>query len=159
MEFHSIPLNLAGWHGIRGPGRSIGDREVLKLTHIIFQIRMNFCHPRFRWATMAPLDDLIHSFLIAFKNRLDTAIPAVSNPAFYSQFKSHLLSVVAEENSLDSSFNDDVCPHLFHIDLAGMCPAGPPLRWGRGTQYKWRLPHRWAPPSRAGSFTFITGFV
>jgi hypothetical protein len=34
--------------------------------------------------------------------------------------------VVAEENSLDPSFNDDPCPYLFHIDLAGMCPVGPP---------------------------------
>jgi hypothetical protein len=44
------------------------------------------------------------------------------------------LSVVAKKDSLDPPFNDDVCPHLFHIGLPGMCPAGPPLRAGsRGT--------------------------
>jgi len=66
---------------------------------------------------MAPLDDLIHSFLIAFKNSLDTAIPAVFHPTFHPQSKSDLLSMVAEEDSLDPSFNNDPCPHLFHIDL------------------------------------------
>jgi hypothetical protein len=28
------------------------------------------------------------------------------------------LSVVAEEDSLNPPFNDDVCPHLFHIGLS-----------------------------------------
>jgi len=83
---------------------------------------------------VAPLDDLIHSFLITLKNGLYTAIPAVLDPTHYSQFKSHLLSVVAKKDSLDPPFNDDMCPHLFHIGLAGMCPAGLPLRVGlRGT--------------------------
>jgi hypothetical protein len=76
---------------------------------------------------MAPLDDLIHSFLIAFKDGLYGAIPAVPNPTLYSKFNCHLLSVVPKENSLDPSFNDDACPHLFHIDLAGMCPVDPRL--------------------------------
>ena len=78
---------------------------------------MNFCHFCFGWATVAPLDDLIDSFLIAFKNSLYAAIPAVLNPAVYSQFKSHPLSMVPEENPLDPPFNDDACPYLFHIDL------------------------------------------
>jgi hypothetical protein len=78
---------------------------------------MNFCHPCFRWATVAPLDDLIHPFLIALKNRLYAAVPAVFNPTLHPQFKSHLLSVVPKKDSLDPPFNDDVCPHLFHIDL------------------------------------------
>jgi hypothetical protein len=66
---------------------------------------------------MAPLDELIHAFLIALKNGLYTAIPAVLNPTLYPQSKSHLLSVMAKEDSLDPPFNDDACPHLFHIDL------------------------------------------
>lgn len=78
---------------------------------------MNFCHPCLRWATVAPLDELIHTFLIAFKDSLYTTIPAVFNPALYAQFKSRLLSVVAKKDSLDPPFNDDVCPHLFHIGL------------------------------------------
>lgn len=107
---------------------------------------MNFCHPCFRWAKVAPLDDLIHSVLIAFENSLYGAIPAVLNPAVYSQFKSHLLSMVPKENPLDPPFNDDACPHLFHIDLAGMCPVGSP--------YLTR-----SPSLRGFSFTIITGFV
>ncbi len=87
---------------------------------------MNFCHLCFGWATVAPLDHLIHLFLIAFENSLYGAISAVFNPAVYSQFKSHLLSVVPEEDPLDSPFNDDACPYFFHIDSAGACPAGPP---------------------------------
>jgi hypothetical protein len=95
---------------------------------------MNFCHPCLRWATVAPLDELIHTFLIAFKDSLYGAIPAVFDPTFYPKSKSHLLSVVAKKDSLDPPFNDDVCPHLFHIGLAGMCPAGPLLRVeSRGT--------------------------
>ena len=78
---------------------------------------MNFRDPCLRWATVAPLDDLIHSFLITLKNGLYTAIPAVLDPTHYSQFKSHLLSVVAKKDSLDPPFNDDMCPHLFHIGL------------------------------------------
>jgi hypothetical protein len=66
---------------------------------------------------MAPLDDLIHAFLIALKNGLYTAIPAVLNPTLYPQSKSHLLSVMAKEDSLDPPFNDYTCPHFFHIDL------------------------------------------
>jgi len=66
---------------------------------------------------MAPLDDLLHPFLITFKDSLYTAIPPVYHPTFHPQFKSHLLSVVAKKNSLDPSFNDDPYPYLFHIDL------------------------------------------
>ena len=120
---------------------------------------MNFCHPCLRWATVAPLDDLIHAFLIAFKDSFYPAIPAVFDPTLYSQFKSHLFGVVAKKDSLDPPFNDDVCPHLFHIGLTGMCPASPSLGWGRGAQYKRKLPHREASPFRACSFIIITGFV
>jgi len=66
---------------------------------------------------MAPLDDLIHSFLIAFKDSLYATVSAVFYPTFHSQSKSHLLSVVTKEDALNSSFNDDPRPHLFHIDL------------------------------------------
>jgi hypothetical protein len=66
---------------------------------------------------MAPLNDLIHSFLIAFKDGLYAAVPAVFNPTLYPQSKSRLLSVVAEEDSLNPPFNDYPCPYLFHIDL------------------------------------------
>jgi hypothetical protein len=66
---------------------------------------------------MAPLDDLIHPFLIAFKKSLYTTVSAVFNPTFHSQFKSRFLSVVTEEDSLDPSFNDDPRPYFFHMDL------------------------------------------
>jgi hypothetical protein len=66
---------------------------------------------------MAPLDDLIHAFLVAFKDSLDGAVPAVLNPTFHLESESHLLSVMAKEDALDPPFNDDVCPHLFHIGL------------------------------------------
>ena len=83
---------------------------------------------------MAPLDDLVHAFLIAFENSLDATIPAIFNPTFYPKPKSRFLSVVAKEDSLNPPFDDDVCSHLFHIDLARMCPAGPSVRVGsRGT--------------------------
>jgi hypothetical protein len=65
---------------------------------------------------MAPLDDPIDLFLIALKDSLDTAIPAVFHPAFNTQFKSCLLSVVTEEDPLDPSFDDDPRPDLFHIN-------------------------------------------
>ena len=67
---------------------------------------------------MAPLDNLIYLFPVAFKNGFYAAIPAVFNPSFHPQPKGRGLSVVAEENSLDPSFNDDSYPYLFHIDLA-----------------------------------------
>jgi hypothetical protein len=67
---------------------------------------------------MAPLDDPIHKVLITFKNGLHTAIPAVLNPTLDPKSESRLLSVVAEEDSLNPPFNDDVCPHLFHIGLS-----------------------------------------
>ena len=66
---------------------------------------------------MAPLNDLIHLFPITLKDRLNTAIPAVFNPAFYPQPKSRRLSMVAKEDSLNPSFNDDPCPYLFHRSL------------------------------------------
>jgi len=66
---------------------------------------------------MTPLNHLIHPFLIAFKNSLNTAIPAVFNPTLHPESKSRLLGVVAEEDSLNPSFNNDPCPYLFHIDL------------------------------------------
>jgi hypothetical protein len=66
---------------------------------------------------MAPLDDLIHSFLIAFKDSFHGAVPAVFNPTVHSKSKGHLLSVMAEEDSLDPSFNDNACPYLFHLHL------------------------------------------
>ena len=66
---------------------------------------------------MAPLNDLIHLFPITLKNRLDTAVPAVFNPAFYPQPKRRRLGMVAKKDSLNPSFNDDPCPYLFHIDL------------------------------------------
>jgi hypothetical protein len=66
---------------------------------------------------MAPLDDLLHPFLITFKDSLYTTVSAVFNPTFHPQFKSCLLSVVTKEDSLDPSLNDYPCPHLFHIDL------------------------------------------
>jgi len=66
---------------------------------------------------VAPLEDLIHPFSFALKDSLYGAIPAVLDPTHDAQFKSHLLSVVSEENPLDSSFNDDARPRLFHPDL------------------------------------------
>jgi len=66
---------------------------------------------------MAPLDDLIHSLLIALKNGFHAAIPAVLNPASHPYPKSRPLGVVAEEDSLNPSFNDHPCPHLSHIDF------------------------------------------
>jgi len=66
---------------------------------------------------MAPLDDLIHVFPIALKDCLDTAIPAVFDRTIHPQPKSHILSMLAKEDSLNPSFNDDPCPYLFHIDL------------------------------------------
>jgi len=66
---------------------------------------------------MAPLDDLIHLFLITFKDSLHTAVPAVFNPTFHPQSESHLLGVMAEKDSLNPSLNDYPCPYLFHIDL------------------------------------------
>jgi hypothetical protein len=66
---------------------------------------------------MAPLDDLIHSFLIAFKDSLYGAVPSVLNPTVHSKPKGHLLSVVAKEDSLDPSLNNYPCPYLFHVDL------------------------------------------
>jgi hypothetical protein len=64
---------------------------------------------------MTPLDDLILPFLIALKESLNTAIPAIFDPTFHPQPESHLLRVVAEENPLDPSFNDDPRPYLFHM--------------------------------------------
>ena len=80
-------------------------------------MEMNLCYPCLRWTSMAPLDDLIHSVPIAFKGGLYTAVPTVFNPTFYPQSESHLMSMVAEKDSLNHSFNDYPCPYLFHIDL------------------------------------------
>ena len=77
---------------------------------------------------MAPLGDLIDLFLIALKDSLDTAIPAIFNPAFYPQFKSCLLSVVTKENPLDPSLNDDPRPDLLHIDY--VMDVAPPFIGG-----------------------------
>ena len=66
---------------------------------------------------MAPLDDLVHPFFIPFKNGLNTAVPPVPDPAVHPQSKSHLLGMLAEEDTLNPSFNDHPCPYLFHIDL------------------------------------------
>jgi hypothetical protein len=64
---------------------------------------------------MTPLDDLIHLLLITFKDGLHTAIPSVFDPTFYSQSESHLLGVMAKEDSLDSPLNDHTGPNLIHI--------------------------------------------
>ena len=77
---------------------------------------------------MAPLDDLIHSFLIAFKDSLHTAIPAVFHPTFHPQSKSDLLSMVAEKDSLDPSFNDHPRPYFFHINY--VMDVAPPFIGG-----------------------------
>jgi hypothetical protein len=66
---------------------------------------------------MTPLDDLLHPFLLAFENCLDTTVPAIFHPTFHPEPESCLLSVVAEEDSLDPPFNDDSHPYLFHMDL------------------------------------------
>jgi len=66
---------------------------------------------------MAPLDDLIDSFLIAFKDSFNATVPVVLNPTLYSQSKSYVLSVVAEKDSLNPPFNHYPSPYLFHIDL------------------------------------------
>ena len=78
---------------------------------------------------MAPLDDLIHSFLIAFKDSLDTAIASVFHPTFYPKFKGRLLSMVAEKDSLDPSFNNHPCPYFFHINY--VMDVAPPFIGGR----------------------------
>jgi len=66
---------------------------------------------------MAPLDNLLHPLLLAFKDGLDTAVPEVFHPTFHTEPESCLLSVVAEEDSLDPPFNDDPRPYLFHINI------------------------------------------
>jgi hypothetical protein len=66
---------------------------------------------------MAPLEDLIHPLLVPFKNGLNTTVPAVLDPTFHTQSKSHLLGMVTKEDALDPSFNDHPCPYLFHFDL------------------------------------------
>ncbi len=111
--------------GIGAHGRSISDGKVVKFAHRTLPGHTDLFHSRLRWAAVAPLNDLIHPVLIAFKESLYGAVPAVLNPAFDSKSRSHLLSMVAEEDSLDSAFNHEACSYLLHIDLAGMCPAGP----------------------------------
>jgi len=71
------------------------------------------------------MNDLIHPVLVAFKDSLDGAVPAVLHPTFQSKPGSRLLSVMAEEDSLDPSFDDDPHSDLFHLDLADRCLAGP----------------------------------
>ena len=90
---------------------------------------------------MAPLDDLIHSFPIAFKDGFDAAVPAVLNPTFYPQSEHHLLRVVPEKDSLHPSFNDHPCPYLFHMN---------PLRKRRSAPIYWARskPSRRLPLSR-----------
>lgn len=96
---------------------SISDGKVLKLPGIIFQSHMNLGYPCLRWPSMAPLDDLIHPFLLAFENGLDTTVPAIFHPTFHPEPESFLLSVLAEEDSLDPPFNDDPRPYLSHISI------------------------------------------
>ena len=77
------------------------------------------------------MDDLIHTILIAFKDSLYGAVPAIFNPTSHPKSGSRFLSVVAEEDALNSSFDDDACPYLFfHLNLSGMVPQDLPLRRG-----------------------------
>ena len=69
---------------------------------------------------MAPLNDLIYLFPIALKDCLDTAIPAVFNPTVYPQPKSRRLGMMAKQDSLNPSFDDNPCLCLFHMSLTPM---------------------------------------
>jgi hypothetical protein len=66
---------------------------------------------------MAPLDDLIHSFFVPFKNSLNETISPILHPSLNPQPKSYPLGVVAKEDTLDPPFNDHPGPYLFHVDL------------------------------------------
>ena len=96
---------------------SISDGKILKLPGVNLPIDMDPGHSCLRGTPTAPFDNLIHSFPIAFKDSFDAAVPAVFHPACYPQSERHLLSVVAEEDSLNPSFNDDPCPYFFHVNL------------------------------------------
>jgi hypothetical protein len=54
---------------------------------------------------------------MAFKDGFHPTVPAVFDPALQAQMESHLLSMIAEEDPMDPSFNDCSCPHLFHCNL------------------------------------------
>jgi len=63
---------------------------------------------------MAPLDDLIHSILVAFKESLNPTIPSIFDPPLHTYLVSLVLSVVSKEDSLNPSFDNHMSPYLFH---------------------------------------------
>jgi len=66
---------------------------------------------------MAPLDDLVHTILVAFEDGFHGSVPTVSDPTFEAQLGGQLLGMMAEEHPLNASLNDDPGPHLFHVAL------------------------------------------
>jgi hypothetical protein len=118
ISFILCPSTLPIGVVFREHGWSISDIKLFKLASVILHGYTNVSHFCLRGTSMAPLDDLIHFLPITFKDSLDTAISSVFNPTFHPQLKSRLLSVVAEEDSLNPPFNDDPYPYLFHSNLS-----------------------------------------
>ena len=125
----------------RARSRSISDREVLKLSGILLPNHTDVFYSCLGGTSMAPLNDLIHLFPIALKDRFDTTIPAVFNPAVYTQPESCRLGMMAKKDSLNPSFDNDPCPYLFHVSLSHMPAKLFAETYGRKTVNSYLLPH------------------
>ncbi len=66
---------------------------------------------------MTPLDDLVDAVFFTFEEGFHRPVASVPDPAHEPQPVGHLLSVLAEEDALDASFDDHPCPGLLHLAM------------------------------------------
>ena len=66
---------------------------------------------------MTPLDDLVDAALFTFEEGFHGSVASVLDPAGEPQTVGHLLSMLAEEDPLNASFDDHPCPGPLHLGL------------------------------------------
>ena len=64
---------------------------------------------------MTPLDHLVDAVFLTFEEGFHRPITSVPDPAVEPQSVGHLLSVLAEEDPLNASFDDHPCPGRLHL--------------------------------------------
>ena len=65
---------------------------------------------------MTPLDDLVDAAPFTVEEGFHGSVVSVLDPAGEPQIVGHLLSMLAEEDSLNASFDDHSCSGPLHLE-------------------------------------------
>jgi len=84
---------------------SIANREMSKLSSVLFPLNLHILHYSSRRSFVTPGNHFFNILLFSLKNSLYPTIPSILYPSSDTQFRSFTTSLSSKKDSLHSTFN------------------------------------------------------